>query len=230
MCTSQPKESLTYWEKRWVEGAIKFHCPIVHPFLCDNFQKLTGENVSSSRKILVPFCGKTLDMKYLYDNGLSVVGVDFSALAVESFFKEHSLTYDVNEYSDGVRVFKHDDRLIIIQGDLFKVTTDIIGGVCDLHWDRGALVAAQACDQQKYINHIKYLLSPNSVSLMEMVEYDTSKHKYPAQCIPPERLKELFGNDFIIEELSRVKNDDMAAGFNKMIGITHAVYIIKQTR
>lgn len=169
-------------------------------------------------------------MKYLYDNGLSVVGVELSALAVESFFKEHSLTYEVNENSDGVRVFKHDDRLIIVQGDLFKVTTDIIGGACDLHWDRGALVACDAFDQQKYVNHIKYLLSSNSASLMEIVEYDTSKYKYPAQSIAPERLKELFGNDFIIEELDRVENDDMAAGFSRMGGLTRVVYIIKHIR
>jgi len=226
MASTETKEGAAYWEKRWIEGATRFHCLEVHPFLKSNVDKLTNGKVEC-KKIFVPFCGKTIDMKYLYDHGLSVVGVEFSALAVESFFKEHSLNYEVSE-CDSLKVFKHDERLMIVQGDLFKVTPDIIGGACNLHWDRGGLVALEECDHQKYVNHIKSMLSPDSTTLTEMFEYDASKRTGPPRCILVQRLQQLFGNDFKIEELKRVANDDMPLCCNRLEGVTHVAYIIKR--
>ncbi|MFO1505908.1 MAG: hypothetical protein U1F23_02325 [Lysobacterales bacterium] len=44
--------------------------------------------VAPGARVLVPLCGKTLDMLWLAEQGLHVLGVDLAPLAIESFLHE----------------------------------------------------------------------------------------------------------------------------------------------
>ena len=124
--------------------------------------RLLNSNISG--RILVPFCGKTLDMKFLYGQGLSVIGIECSEKAVTEFFKENNFTFTIEDH-ENYKIYTHNDRLKIFQGDFYALTSEIIGGTCNLHWDCGALIASDYADHQKYIDHVKALLSHNSVTL-----------------------------------------------------------------
>ncbi len=52
---------------------------------------LTQDRPSIS--ILVPLCGKSLDLHWLYQHGHSVVGVELSGLAAKQFFEENGIQY-----------------------------------------------------------------------------------------------------------------------------------------
>ena len=65
------------WLARWGEGRTRFHLDQVHPAL----MRFIGQ-VPSGARILVPLCGKSLDLGWLKDQGYNVVGVELAELAV----------------------------------------------------------------------------------------------------------------------------------------------------
>ncbi len=46
-------------------------------------------------------CGKSLDMIWLAEQGLQVTGIEISALAIETFFAENELDYEVQQIPHG---------------------------------------------------------------------------------------------------------------------------------
>lgn len=82
-------ERLARWEGRWGDGYIAFHQPKVHPALSANEEALfPGGAADRPHRVLVPLCGKTVDMPHLAAKGHEVVGVDGVALAAEQFAAE----------------------------------------------------------------------------------------------------------------------------------------------
>ena len=43
--------------------------------------------------MFVPLCGKSLDLAWLCEQGMSVVGIDLSPLAVQNFFEENHIPF-----------------------------------------------------------------------------------------------------------------------------------------
>ena len=76
------------WSSRWSEGRIAFNQPSVSDFLELYAERVWGEGPS---RVLVPLCGKTLDMVYLAERGADVVGVEFVEQGVREFFDERGL-------------------------------------------------------------------------------------------------------------------------------------------
>ena len=50
------------WLARWAKGRIGFHLPAPHPALERWWPRL---DVAPQAKVLVPLCGKSLDMRWL---------------------------------------------------------------------------------------------------------------------------------------------------------------------
>jgi hypothetical protein len=66
----------SFWLDSWRNRNIGFHQAAVHPAL---LQYWPGVAVASS--VLVPLCGKTLDMLWLAKRGHDVVGVELAEAA-----------------------------------------------------------------------------------------------------------------------------------------------------
>ncbi len=71
------------WLSRWREGRTRFHLDQVHPTL----MRYIGQ-VPSGVRILVPLCGKSLDLGWLKDQGYNVVGVELAEQAVSELFEQ----------------------------------------------------------------------------------------------------------------------------------------------
>ena len=77
-----------FWHARWQENRIGFHLPETHHLLVRYWpvlQTVPGE------RILVPLCGKSLDMLWLLEQGCRVTGIEISRIAVEAFFAENRI-------------------------------------------------------------------------------------------------------------------------------------------
>lgn len=57
-------------------------------------------NEKKQQSVLFPLCGKTLDMKAVLDLGHKVIGIEGSRTAVEQFFDENHLSYQVKTEND----------------------------------------------------------------------------------------------------------------------------------
>lgn len=150
------------WHERWQQGHTGWHESGGNR----NLKKYWRAN---GKRVLVPMCGKTPDMLWLEEQGNEVVGVEVSDIAVQAFFDEHGLEYELSngallEYRAISR------RITLHRGDYFKFRDDGF----DAHYDRGALVALPASERPQYARHTSSLLTDNAEQLVITVEYDQS--------------------------------------------------------
>lgn len=69
------KEDLSAWKNRWVTGNIAFHLNEIHPALVKFLGPLLEDSISPPefpKRILVPLCGKTMDIIFLQNLGHKV--------------------------------------------------------------------------------------------------------------------------------------------------------------
>ena len=111
-----------FWQQRWREGRIGFHQDRPTPLL-EQYWDAVG--VAHGARVLVPLCGKSLDLAWLAARGHEVLGVELSRLAIEQFFAEHALTPSVHETANG----RHSvaGPIELIEGDAFALDGDLVG-------------------------------------------------------------------------------------------------------
>lgn len=155
------------WLERWQEGRIGWHED-------DGNASLKKHWRASGRTVLVPLCGKTVDLVWLAAQGNRVVGVELSQIAVETFFAEQQLDFKV---SDGaLRRFDAVGADITIHCGDFLALEDVR---CDAHYDRGALVALTTDLRPDYAAHVRSLLTDDAEQLVITLGYDQSVAKGP---------------------------------------------------
>ncbi|CAL8292502.1 unnamed protein product [Merluccius merluccius] len=196
--------TLADWEKRWQENRIGFHRPHVSKLLESNIDKVVAGRTGV--RFFFPLCGKAVDMKWLADMGHSVVGVEVVEMAILQFYEESRLSYVVESVPSipGAKVYKSVDRNIsIYQCDLFKFTSCVesqFGAI----WDRGALVAINPIDREKYASLLLTLMAKDCRYLLSTLHYDPEKRKAPPFVVPNEQLPALFGSSCDIQLLDSV--------------------------
>ena len=124
-----------YWLNRWQSNDIGFHDGKVNPSLDRYFTNL---NLPVSSRVFVPLCGKTVDIHYLLNKDMYVVGVELSELAIGQLFIELALTPKVTKH--GLLTAYQAQGICIWVGDVFALTADHLGHI-DAIYARGALVA-----------------------------------------------------------------------------------------
>lgn len=182
-----------FWKERWVEGLIGFHKSETHELLEKHISSLKKGNV------LVPLCGKTLDMIYLRDRGFEVTGVELSELAVDQFEQENGLSFERSS-KDGLQYLKS-PNLTLIQGNLFQYrpqSNQLFGSV----YDRASAIALPKDLRAKYYQHVRSLLKPGGTILMIILATNDDQLMPPLDFGPPffipmDEIKNAFRDDEI---------------------------------
>jgi thiopurine S-methyltransferase len=152
-------DKLSLWEKLWSAGDIGWHKADVSVSLKKHEHALF-ENGSGAR-VLVPLCGKTVDMKYFAANMLvdEVVGVDCVKQALEEFATEHpDLQLNPVPPNNGYGAWKG-DKAMLLQGDFFNLDVTTAGGTFEAAWDCGSLSAIQPSLRDQYVEKLGELMS-----------------------------------------------------------------------
>ncbi|XP_005098542.1 thiopurine S-methyltransferase [Aplysia californica] len=222
------RNRVDYWQKRWDAGIVTFHKQEVNPLLEKHFDKLLlgGKN----ERIFVPLCGKTLDMKWLADKGVEVVGLDGVPLSLEQFFSDQNLEYTskkIPQLGDNCQLFESaQDRIRLYCGDMMNFSPSV-AGTFDAIWDRASLVALNRNDVPKYVEIIKSLLKPGGRCLLEVVDFDVNNKEDAAHSIPrpppphpmyePE-LQQLYEPECTLKYLD--KYERIPSGYQRLFLIT----------
>jgi len=185
-----------FWKEKWQAQELGFHLPFVHPILKRN---LAAFNLPAGATVFLPLCGKTLDIGWLLDQGLRVVGVELSELAVSQLFESLGVSPDVSPWGDG-RVWRH-GALTVFQGDFFALTADDLGDVA-MVYDRAALVALPAAMRERYAAHLA-TVTAGAPQLLITFEYDQNRMDGPPFAVPAEEVERLYGGDYALDCLSR---------------------------
>ncbi|KAK3735884.1 hypothetical protein RRG08_041071 [Elysia crispata] len=214
----------SYWTKRWENNQIAFHKTEVHRMLIKH-QKMLSSN-GKPKNVFVPLCGKTLDLKWLADQGIKTVGLDIALIALQQVFTESGLEWKETNVpllgADGKLLSSKDGELKLYCGDMMKFSEDI-AGTFDAVWDRGCIVALERENLKRYVQIIKNILKPGGRILVELLQFDvaimddiTSPTKPP----PPyptyeEDLKSLYEPEcyveFVDQENRKLQGKDIIA-------------------
>lgn len=179
-----------FWIERWQRHEIGFHQNNVQPALVAHWAKL---GIAKGSNVFVPLCGKSIDLWWLADQGLNVVGNELSPLAVKEFFEERGEAPDVRETGDFAVSAK--DGVAIWCGDYFALNRAALPAF-DAFYDRAALVAMPPTMQQAYADQLAALIPPGGQGLLISLDYDAQEMKGPPFAVPRSRVFELFDGTF----------------------------------
>lgn len=175
-----------FWLERWRDGRTHFHQSRVTPLLQKYWPQL---GLPAGSTVLVPLCGKSLDMAWLASQGHRVLGVELSELAITQFFSENGLTPTVHESAQGRHHVAGNIELIC--GDIFALE-DATLAVCAGAYDRAALIALPAAMRERYASAVYARLPATAQSLLITLEYDQAKMDGPPFSVTEEEVQRLL--------------------------------------
>lgn len=212
-----------FWHKRWADNQIGFHQAQVNPYLQAHWSALA---LAAGSRVLVPLCGKSLDLAWLASQGHRVLGIELSRRAVEDFFLEHGLTPEVTQQgafevwcSGGVELWC---------GDFFALRADDLKA-CVGVYDRAALIALPPGMRERYMALLSTLLPEACKGLLVTLDYDQSRLDGPPFSVPDAEVRAGFAGWRVAwreeQEMIRESPKFVQAGVSSLI---ERVYLLQR--
>jgi thiopurine S-methyltransferase len=162
-----------YWQDRWRRGRIGFHEGAPNEWLVKHVSILGI--APERRRVLVPLCGKTVDLAWLAANGAEVLGVELVDSAARAFFDEAQLT--PARTVDGALTRYEAAGIEIVVGDFFGLGPEDVG-VFDAYYDRASIVALPPELRTTYARTLT-ALTPRAPGLVVTFEHDADDGQPP---------------------------------------------------
>ena len=218
-----------FWHDVWDEGQIGFHQSEINK----NLKKHLNLLQNTDHEILVPLCGKSLDMNYLISNKFKVYGVEIVKKALVQYLKEHKLNYHSKEISSEENekfeaYITENDKLHLYHGDFHQF--DKLGMKFNAIYDRASMIALPPEQREIHAQTLKNLTKKNGTILLITLEYDQSKVNGPPHSLETPEVERLFSNDFEITIINEEKTKNLGAKFknNGINLVTQKVYCLKR--
>ncbi|MBI1422607.1 MAG: thiopurine S-methyltransferase [Gammaproteobacteria bacterium] len=178
-----------FWRERWQQNQIGFHQGEVNPYLREHW---AGLGIAAPARVLVPLCGKSLDLVWLRQQGYQVEGVELSEVAVQAFFEEQAMP--ARQSTQGAFQVWEADGLRLWCGDFFKLDSTRLGPV-DAVYDRAALIALPEEMRRHYVRHLQTLIGPVP-HLLITLDYPQSQMNGPPFAVGQAEVEALFSDRF----------------------------------
>jgi thiopurine S-methyltransferase len=182
------------WISKWKRNDISFHQHSINP-LFQKYLPLLG--LSAGDCLLVPLCGKTVDMDWLAKQGFHVIGVELSELAIEAYFE--ALKVKPEKHLDGCFTKWSYGNTEIWCGDIFDLKMMDLRDIKVLY-DNASLTAFPADKRIQYVRHFSDNLAPDCQILLITDETPDEQQFNSVKSIDSE-LTALYSSDYHIELL-----------------------------
>jgi len=186
---------ISYWKSRWNRGRTGWHMEEVYPHLKTYWRRLELDRGSS---VLVPLCGKSLDLLWLADRGHRVFGVEVSEIAIREFLEEAGLNWEERE--KGPFTLYRAGQIRLWQGNFFDLEPGMLPRL-DAIYDKAALIALPEEKRAEYARLINRLCVPATRILLNSFEYDQDEMSGPPFAVFEDELQRHFGGRFDLELL-----------------------------
>ena len=186
-----------FWHDRWRTAQIGFHRSSVDGNLIRHWRDLS---LPKAARVLVPLCGKSLDLLWLRDQGHTVVGIELSDIALQAFFAE-------NGVAARRRTLPHFDlyeaeNLECYRGDLFELTPERLGKVAAVY-DRASLVSWAPEQRGRYVEHLTALTGTGTQTLLVTLDYPQAEMNGPPFSVDSAEVHRLYSLHHSIHQLAR---------------------------
>ena len=184
-----------FWHERWENNQIGFHLNEVNKVLLKYWPAMQLEQ---GQRVFVPLCGKTLDIIWLLQQGVEVVGVELSEIALDELAADISdqLQLNIEKHKRGDKIFYQADKLTLISGDFFALSSQDIGSI-DWIYDRAALVALPQEMRQHYSQHLR-LISDHASQFLVTLNYDQNEMAGPPFSVAEQEVVSLYQDNYQI--------------------------------
>ena len=152
------------WKAKWKADDIAFHQPQIHPHLIRFWPRLA---LPEGATVLVPLCGKSLDLGWLHQQGHRVIGIELSHIAIAAYFAERGLQPQRQRLGRFQRYWA--GTLELWCGDLFDLRREDLGEVAAVY-DCAALTALPAASRGHYVRQLSSLLGTGGQMLLLTTE------------------------------------------------------------
>ncbi len=186
-----------FWHQRWREGRIGFHHDAPMPLLLEHWPRLA---LAPGRRVLVPLCGKSLDLLWLAAQGHRVLGVELSPLAIAQFLEENALQAEIHDSALG-RHYRS-GQIELIEGDAFALDEATLAG-CDAVYDRAAIIALPPDLRRRYAATVYARLPRGCAGLMITLEYPQAEKDGPPFSVQEPEVRALLEPDWQVEVAER---------------------------
>lgn len=212
-----------FWHGRWREGRIGFHRPEVNPWLVEHLPRLA---LAAGARVLVPLCGKSLDLGWLADQGLRPVGVELSPVALEALFAERGVEAPRRAPAGALERWSG-GGIEAFCGDFLALDPDTAGPL-DAFWDRAALIALPAHLRPAYVRHCAALVPPGATGLLVTLDYDAGSMEGPPFPVPADEVEALYAPWFEVDTIVPTQPGEPSDHLRErgMTGLHEAVWLL----
>lgn len=154
-----------FWHRKWADNQIGFHQAQANPYLQRYWP---GLGLAAGSRVLVPLCGKSLDLAWLAGQGYRVRGIELSRRAVEDFFLEQGMQAQVRQ--QGAFEVWCSGEVELWCGDFFALRAEDVADCVGLY-DRAALIALPPAMRERYMGLLSRLL-PVGSGLLVTLDYE----------------------------------------------------------
>lgn len=182
-----------FWLERWQQNQIGFHQAEINQYLSEHWTQL---GLAPNAPVFVPLCGKSLDMRWLREQGHPVLGVELSEKAVAAFFEENGMPARVSR-NEPFACYSADD-VQLLSGDFFALEPRHLQGIRAVY-DRAALIALPPSMRADYARHMAGLLPVGSHILLITMEYGEGALQGPPFSVPEAEIERLYGEHFTVQ-------------------------------
>lgn len=211
---------MEFWHNRWITEQIGWHRSEVNEMLVKHWSCL---NLAPNAEVLVPLCGKSLDMVWLAEQGHEVVGIELVDRAVESFFLERNMQPE--KATNGQHVRYTSPPFTVMQGDLFTLKTNTFRA--DAWYDRAAMIALPDASRAAYVDQLRQQTKAGAVGLLITYAYPQHEMDGPPFALHDDDVRRFYAEGFELEQLEQVElEDERGRGLSS---ITLSVFKITRT-
>ena len=207
----------SFWHNKWQRGEIAFHQSQANPLLLAHVDQLS---LVEGSRVFLPLCGKTLDIAWLLDRGLRVVGAELSEIAVTELFESLGVQPQIDKV--GELIHYSAENIDIYVGDIFELTAQTLGAV-DAIYDRAAIVALPTEIRKKYAAHLLNVTQA-ARQLVIAYEYDQSLVDGPPFSVSEAELRQHYGAAYT---LAALETRAVAGGMKGKTTATETAWLLK---
>ncbi len=211
-----------FWLERWRQGRISFHRSEHNPYLVRHLPAL---GLGPGSAVLVPLCGKSLDLHLLRRAGYRVVGVEVAPLAVEAFFADAGLQPERSRQGPFERYST--DGIDILCGDFFALRPSSAPRFAAVY-DRAALIALPAPMRERYAVLVAELLHPGATGLLIALEFTKGHWPGPPHEVSEAEVRSLYEPAFDVTVLERTAPSPASPCFQEggLLEVRDVVYLL----